>query len=133
MSAREVTLYVVEEMRVMAYDRASFVRRQRLPDLNTLLAGDVVLSTMERSFERVDAPVRRYNESMMLDDGSIAHRESFIAIDPKLEYMMTQPIMDKMEWVNKRCVAAMSQMELYQDRIREYNDLPWYKRIFRRV
>ena len=127
---REVTLYRVEEDQVMAYDVASFYRQRGLPDLETFTqAGDVMLETIKR----VDAPVRRYNESMMLDDRSIAHKESFIAIDPKLEYMIKQPVLDQMEWALKQKHSAMCQMMLYQDRISEYNDLPWYKRIFRRV
>lgn len=127
---REVTLYRVEEEQVMAYDQVSFFRQHGLPDLNAVtLSEGVVLSTVER----IDAPVRRYNESMMLDDGSIAHKESFIAIDPKLEYMIKQPMIDKMEWALKEKHAAICQMISYQDRIGEYNDLPWYKRIFRRV
>jgi hypothetical protein len=129
MGRREVTLYRVEEERVMAYDTVSFIRQRKLPDFHATMAGDVVLETMER----VDAPVRRYAESMWLEDGSVAHKESFIAIDPKLDYMIRQPLLEKMEWVEKRAVAAMHQMELYQDRISEYNDLPWYKRIFKRV
>lgn len=126
---REVTLYRIEEEQVMAYDVASFYRMRGLPDLNTVMTEGVVLDTIER----VDAPVRRYHESMMLDDGSIADKESFIAIDPKLEYMIKQPMIDKMEWALKEKHAAICQMISYQDRIGEYNDLPWYKRIFRKV
>lgn len=127
---REVTLYRVEEEQVMAYDMVSFYRQRGLPDLDSFTgAGDVMLETIER----IDAPVRRYNESMMLDDRSIAHKESFIAIDPKLEYMIKQPVIDQMEWALKQKQSAMCQLMLYQDRISEYNDLPWYKRIFRRV
>jgi hypothetical protein len=126
---RNVTLYRVEEEQVMAYDTVSYYRQQSLPSLDAVLAGDAVLTPSKR----IDVPVRRYNESMRLDDQSIAHKESFIAIDPKLEYMIKQPVLDKMEWALKQKEAAMCQMISYQDRISEYNDLPWYKRIFRRV
>lgn len=126
---REVTLYRIEEEKVMAYDKISYYARQHLPDFNAVMAGDVILEPTQR----IDVPVRRYNESMMLDDHSIAHKESFIAIDPKLEYMIKQPVIDQMEWALKQKQSAMCQLMLYQDRISEYNDLPWYKRIFRRV
>lgn len=131
---RPVKLYTVEEQLVMAYDRVSFHRMHGIDPNATIIDKDgVTLATVER----IDVPVQRFMEpTQSFGDQQWDKREwkeSFIAIDPKLEWMIRQPIVEQMEATETRARAAMSQMMLYQDRISDYNDLPWYKRIFRRV
>ena len=130
MTPRPVKLYTVEEQEVMAYDYVSFYRQHKL-DLNAgipVRGDDIMLATTER----IDVPVRRFVEALSMSDKS-KWKESFIAIDPRLEEMITCKWIERAEQSESRASAAMSQMLLYQDRISDYNDLPWYKRIFRRV
>lgn len=130
---REVTLYTIEEQTVMcAGDYVSFFRTHGIPSFDEFIKatdGALLMTT-----DKINAPVRRFHETVR-DAGAHEVRtvESYIAIDPKLERMVAQPHIDKMEWALKQKQSAMCQLMLYQDRISEYNDLPWYKRIFRRV
>lgn len=134
MGPRPVTLYTIEEQTVMAHDIVSFYRSHMI-DWNsaTILDRDgVALATTER----IDVPVRRYAEALDAPydyHHKPSYKESFIAIDPKLDWMIKEPIVSQMEAAEKRSKAAMKQVTVYQDRINDYNSLPWYKRIFKKV
>lgn len=127
---RPVKLYTIEEQTVMAHDVVSFYRSHMF-DLNsaTILNKDgIALATTER----IDVPVRRYVEGTRLPhDREPSYKESFIAIDPKLDWMIKEPVLAELEDVSRQCTAAMKQIRSYQDRINDYNSLPWYKRILR--
>lgn len=133
MGPRPVTLYTIEEQTVMAYDIVSFYRSHAFDINATILDKDgISLATTER----IDVPVRRYAEAMDLPRDyhqKPSYKESFIAIDPKLDWMIKEPLLAKVEAAEKRSKAAMKQITLYQDRIGDYNSLPWYKRIFKKV
>lgn len=123
---RLVTLYTIQEQQVMAYDTVSFFRQHNFDPNATLLNDDLTLATTER----LDVPVRRFCEQVRRygehSEYDIELKEYFIAIDPKLQWMIEEPVL-------KRVDEMHHQVKLHQQRIWDYNNLPWYKRIFKKV
>ena len=133
---KEVTLYTVEEQKVIVGDRASFVsyfRKQPLPDLDEFIsAGDKMLYSPE--IGRIDVPVRKFVRDEVDDKLHYINRiEYYVAIDPELEEMITSAARDRIAELERENRAGRDLVDQYETRIDQYNSLPWYKRIFKRV
>lgn len=129
---REVKLYTLEQHNVMATDRYSYFVMGKLPDFNDFIdAGPDVLVTNRR----INVPVHHVRKV------EYGHQtDNYIAMSPELQEILEAPFerrvfelkqeVWKAEAWAKQCLGRQQAAE---DLIAAYNDLPWYKRIFRKV
>lgn len=131
---RKATMFTIERNDVMATDRYSYFMMSKLPDFNDFIdAGPDVLVMTDS--QRIDVPVHHVRKV------EYGHQtDNYIAMSPELQEILEAPFerrvfelkqeVWKTEAWAKQCLGRQQAAE---DLIAAYNDLPWYKRIFRKV
>lgn len=131
---RKATMFTIEKHDVMATDRYSYFVMNKLPHLDDYInAGpDVLVTATDR---RIDVPVHHVRKV------EYGHQtDNYIAMSPELQEILEAPFerrvvelkqeVWKAEAWAKQCLGRQQAAEHL---INAYNDLPWYKRIFRKV
>lgn len=131
---RRATLFTIEQYDVMAADRYSFFVQNKMPDIDDFLTAGADMLVMTDA-KRIDVPVHHIRK---VEHG--CQTDNYIAISPDLQEILEAPFerrvfelkqeVWKAEAWAKQCLGRQQAAE---DLIAAYNDLPWYKRIFRKV
>jgi hypothetical protein len=131
---QKVKLFTIQEQEVLAYDRVSYFKRGSVPNL--AYCEDKILECMET----IDVPVIKIREAVQKFDQT-EYIDYYLAISPELRRLLkiaTEAdikkhyqhfIQDLKYWL----ANASAKAELLEDRVRYYNSLPWYKRLFQQV
>lgn len=126
---RETKLYTLEERTVLTHPTADFVRiqhRQQLPDFNMWInAGDDML-LMQNATE--DVPIHRVSR---IEYGQ--RKDEFIAMDSQLQAIIEAPFIHRTLQAEKQFEGAKVELRKMQQRIDDFNSIPWYKRIFKKI
>lgn len=130
---RNVTLYTLNETTVQAMDYVSFYRQHPLPDLAFAVGDEVLTSTIDK----IDARVQHIRSINPNGRGRAEIVDHFIAMDPELEKLLTYPIEDRYHQENQLLKSwhkdAVDKYNQLVDTVEKFNNLPWYKRIFKQV
>lgn len=128
---KKVTLYKVVSEDVYVHDFENYIQlRERASIKDFSKVGDNAVIAKAETF--IECPIYQWREIKFGE-----RKYGFVAMEPKLREILELPIRDKAEadirraWdeVNYQILRA----ERYITRISDYNNLPWYKRIFRKV
>jgi len=126
---RETKLYTLNEQVVLTYPTADFLRirhQQRLPDLSQWLeAGDDMVMLTDKT---EDVPIHRVSK---IEYGQ--RKDEFIAVDSQLREILEAPFIHRADTAELQVDRAMMGLINLQQKIDEFNSLPWYKRIFKKV
>jgi hypothetical protein len=125
---REATLYTIQEQRVVVHNR-DYVSFHRMAAPHLMWTDDNV--NVLEPIKRIDAPVKHI---VKVTDG--VRKDDFIAIDPDLREMVEAPLKrehgEHMDMLRKQIQILTWDVEWYRLRVKGYNELPWYKRIWRK-
>ena len=126
---RETKLYMLEEHTVLAHPTADFYRihrQQALPDFSDWIsAGDDML-LMNNTTE--DLPIHMVSR---IEYGQ--RKDEFFVIDPHLQEILEAPFIHRVASAELQADRAQVGLINLQQKIDEFNSLPWYKRIFKKV
>lgn len=131
---RKVKLYTLREQEVLAYDRVRYSKQVPLSYLAH--CEDKVFECAET----VDVPVRHIRKAVHTTD-TTEYEDYYLAIEPKLLHMLqlaTEADIKKhyqlhMQDLKYGLANASAKTELLEGRVRYYNSLPWYTRLFKKV
>lgn len=129
---RKATMYTIEAREVMATDRFEYYQQRRLPSLDEILAGDDVLTMTDH---KISVPVERV---VRIEHGK--QTDNFIAMSPELREILEAPLERHIVELKQEVLRAEAFLKAERQRTEEflstiatYNNLPWYKRIFKKV
>jgi len=126
---RKATLYTLESQIVAtASDFVSWHEQNMIPDLRCSTSGELISQDVS-AVRRVDARIHRV---CLVERG--VQTDSFIAMAPDVEEVLRMVVSNEytksLETRNRLLMQSVSAVE---DRINQYNALPWYKRWFKKA
>lgn len=128
---RKVKLYTIKEDELLAGDRV------RIHDMAMSIADVVYTDTNETLFNpnMVNIPVHRVSR---IQHGE--RKDDYIAIHPQLEEILRAPVIGEIDELKHKIKCLRQDIRLIEsdraallERIHNYNDLPWFKKIFKKV
>lgn len=128
---RKATMFTIEQHEVMATDRYSYFAMKMMPTFDDYIsAGPDVLVTTDS--QRIDVPVHHVRK---IEEGQ--QTDNYIAMSPELQEILEAPFQSQIMELKREVIRAEDLVTMYkhtlrayQDAIYEYNNLPWYKRLF---
>ena len=128
---RKVKLYTIKEDELLAGDRV------RIHDMAMSIADVVYTNTNETLFNpnMVDIPVHKVSK---IEHGE--RKDAYIAIHPNLEEILRAPLIGEIDSLKMKIKGLNRDIKLIETdryellrRIDDFNNLPWFKKIYKKV
>lgn len=128
---KKVTLFKVVSEDVYVHDFENYIQLREMPSIKDFWkVGDKAVIANAETVVRY--PIYQWHQIELGED-----KGGFIAMEPKIREILEAPfryaIDEKIREAYQQTNNAYRLVDSYEVRISVYNNLPWYKRIFRKV